>query len=177
MIHSTSNIKAYQNAQAENKASKSEELETIKEAHKESQARAFVQMMSEVQSSAMRKSEAKSFEIRYQEFQEFLDGIGYEGKPLASLNQDEAEELVSEDGFFGIKKTSERIAQFVMMGANGDEELLREGRKGVLQGLKEAEAIWGGSLPEISYETMEKAVNMIDQALKDGGFSVLDEKV
>jgi hypothetical protein len=177
MIEPTSNIKAYQNALVDNKASRSEELETIKEAHRESQARVFTQIMSEVQSSAVRKSEENSFEIRYQEFQEFLDGIGYEGEALASLNQEEAAELVSEDGFFGIKKTSERIAQFVMMGANGDEELLREGRKGVLQGLKEAESIWGGSLPEISYETIEKAVDMIDQALKDGGFSVLDEKV
>jgi len=176
MISSTHNVKAYQATQME-KTSKSEQLEEIKEAHKDAKAKQFAQIMSEVQSFVATKVEESSFEVQYQEFQEFLEGIGYEGKPIASLSQDEAAELVSEDGFFGIKQTSERISQFVILGAGGDEELLREGRRGVLQGLKEAEEMWGGKLPDISYETMDKTVAMIDQALKDGGFSVLDEKV
>ena len=49
-----------------------------------------------------------------------LSDIGYNGKPIAELSQDEAAELVSEDGFFGIAKTSERIANFVINGAGDD---------------------------------------------------------
>ena len=113
----------------------------------------------------------------YQDFQDFLKGIGYDGKPIAELSKDEASELVSEDGIFGIKQTSERIANFVINGAGGDEKLMRAGREGMLQGFKEAEAIWGGELPEISQITMAKATEMVDKAMHDLGFSILNEEV
>ena len=61
------------------------------------------------------------FAQAYGDFQSFLSGIGYEGKPIAELSQEEAAELVSEDGLFGIKQTSERIANFVINGAGGNE--------------------------------------------------------
>ncbi|QFR49576.1 hypothetical protein FJR48_07445 [Sulfurimonas lithotrophica] len=113
----------------------------------------------------------------YEEFQNFLSEIGYSGKPIAELSQDEAAELVSEDGFFGIKQTSERIANFVINGANGDEKLLRAGREGMLEGFKQAEQMWGGELPEISQKTMKAATEMVDKAMTDLGFSIIDESV
>ena len=61
------------------------------------------------------------FQKNYEEFQSFLSSIGYDGKPIAELTQDEAAELVSDDGFFGIDKTAERIANFVIQGSGGDE--------------------------------------------------------
>lgn len=45
-----------------------------------------------------------------------LSDIGYNGKPIAELTQDEAAELVSEDGFFGIAKNGGSIANFVING-------------------------------------------------------------
>lgn len=176
MININSNAHAYQAAKSDN-ISKTKDVEEIKELHKESKAKQFAQIMSEVQSFVKGKAEESSFEVQYQEFQEFLEGIEYDGPAIASLSQEEAAELVSEDGFFGVKQTSVRIAEFVIAGAGGDEELLREGRKGILQGFKEAEEMWGGKLPDIAYETIDKAVAMVDQALIDGGFSVLNETV
>ncbi len=176
MININSNVHAYQTTKSEH-ASKSKDVEAIKEMHEESKARQYAQLMSEVQAFVGAKTEDRSFEVQYQEFQDFLEGIEYEGPSIASLSQEEAAELVSEDGFFGIKQTSERIAQFVISGSGEDEELLREGRKGILQGFKDAEEMWGGKLPDIAYETIEKAVAMVDQALIDGGFSVLNETV
>ncbi len=170
------NIHAYQATQVQRK-DKSEEVEAIKEAHKESQAKQFTQLMSEVQSFVSVKVEKNDVEARHEEFQDFLKGIGYEGPSIALLSEEEAAELVSEDGFFGVTQTSERIANFVISGANGDEELLREGRKGILQGLKDAEEVWGGKLPDISYETIDKAVAMVDAVLVENGFSILSETV
>lgn len=106
-----------------------------------------------------------------------LSDIGYNGKPIAELSQDEAAELVSEDGFFGIAKTSERIANFVINGAGDDLEKLQAGRRGMLQGFNEAEALWGEKLPEISYTTMEKALAMVDARISELGGSVLDTSV
>lgn len=157
-------------------SSRTKQVEEIKETHKESQAARLTQLMSEVQSLVEAKSSNSSFEITHQEFQDFLGSIGYDGKVIASLSKDEAADLVSEDGFFGVTQTSERIAGFVIAGAGGDEALLREGRKGILQGFDDAEAMWGEKLPEISYETINKAVEMIDKALVEAGYSVLDEK-
>lgn len=175
MININAKTYAFEATKSEN-SSRSKELEEIKEVHKESKATQFAQIMSEVQSFVTAKTEESSFEVDYQKFKDFLAEVGYEGEPIASLSKEEAAELVSEDGFFGVKETSQRISQFVISGAGGDEELLREGRKGMLQGLKEAEQMWGGKLPDIAYETMDKAIAMVDKALVDGGFSVLDEK-
>jgi len=113
----------------------------------------------------------------YKEFQQLLDDIGYKGKNIADLSQDEAKELVSEDGFFGIKQTSQRIAEFVIKGANGNEELLKSGLEGVKRGFKEAEEMWGGKLPDISYETIKQAKELIQQEMAKLGYSVLDTKV
>lgn len=118
-----------------------------------------------------------SFEQDYQEFQSFLQEAGYEGKPIASLSQEEAGELVAEDGFFGIEQTSQRIADFVLNGAGGDEELLRAGREGMLQGFEQAQEAWGSQkLPDISQQTMQKAVEIIDMAMNDMGFSILNKE-
>jgi len=176
MIGSTNSLHAYQ-ANIIEQSSKSKKLEEIQETHKATQAIQFTQMMAEVQSVIETKTQEDNFELEYQRFQDFLEEVGYEGKAIASLSQEEAIELVSKEGFFGVKQTSERIADFVISAAGSDEELLRQGRKGIIQGFQEAEKMWGGKLPDISYETIDKAVAMIDKALTDGGFSVLDEKV
>ncbi len=60
------------------------------------------------------------------------------------------------------------------MGAGDDVDKLRAGREGILRGFQEAESMWGGKLPDISYETINKAVEMIDQRLGSLGVSILD---
>lgn len=112
----------------------------------------------------------------YKDFQGFLSDVGYEGKPIAELSQDEAAALVSEDGIFGIKQTSERIANFVINGSGGDESMMRAGREGMIQGFKDAEKMWGGELPEISQKTITKAIEMVDMAMNDLGFSILNKE-
>ena len=103
-----------------------------------------------------------------------LADIDYDGKPIGELTQSKAKELVSEDGFFGVTQTSERIANFVLIGAGDDVDKLKAGREGILRGFKEAEDMWGGKLPDISYESINKAVEMIDARLSDFGASILD---
>ena len=116
------------------------------------------------------------FTKNYEDFKSFLNDIGYEGKPIAELSQDEAAELISEDGLFGVKQTSKRIANFVINGAGGDEDRLRAGREGMLQGFKMAEEMWGGELPEISQQTMAKSIEMVDKAMHDLGFSLINQE-
>jgi hypothetical protein len=118
-------------------------------------------------------SESKA-EVKRQADTLTLADIGYSGKPIAELSQEEAKALVSEDGFFGIAQTSERIADFVLMGAGDDIEKLKAGREGILRGFDEAEELWGGKLPDISYTTIEKAVEMIDARLSELNAPIID---
>ena len=122
-----------------------------------------LQMMSESKTETTKQADIFS-----------LSDIGYEGKAIGDLSQDEATELVADDGFFGVTQTSERIANFVLMGAGDDVDMLKAGREGILKGFEEAEAMWGGKLPDISYESINKSVEMIDKKLGELGASVVD---
>lgn len=155
------------------KISKDEAKEIKEQIQKSANEMAF--QSASVQSSLLRKED--DFAKEYDAFQTFLQEIGYEGKPIAELSQEEASALVAEDGFFGVEQTSQRIADFVINGAGGDEEMLRAGREGMLRGFKEAEEMWGGELLEISQETMKKALELVDKAMYDLGYSVLDTEV
>ncbi len=94
-----------------------------------------------------------------------LKNIGYEGKPITELSQDEAKDLVSEDGFFGVKQTSDRVSNFVFSFAGDDLELLQKGREGIVQGFEDAKKMFGGELPEISYKTQERTLSLIDEKI------------
>ena len=102
-----------------------------------------------------------------------LKNIGYEGKPITELTPDEAKELVSEDGFFGITQTSDRVANFVFSFAGDDLELLQKGREGIVQGFEEAKKMFGGELPEISYKTQERTLALIDEKINRDRKSVV----
>ncbi len=98
----------------------------------------------------------------------------YNGNPISELTTEEAAELVSDKGYFGVSQTSQRIIDFVLKGAGDDIERLKSGREGILQGFKEAEKAWGGKLPEISYETLAKSLESIDEKIRKNGGSVVD---
>lgn len=94
-----------------------------------------------------------------------LKDIGYEGKPITELTQDEASSLISENGFFGVTQTSDRVSNFVFSFAGDDLDLLQKGRDGIVQGFEEAKKLFGGELPEISYKTQERTLSLIDEKI------------
>ncbi|MDH1975656.1 hydrogenase-4 component G [Aliarcobacter butzleri] len=95
-----------------------------------------------------------------------LSDLGYQGKPILQLSQDEATKLVSEDGFFGVTQTSDRVAGFVLSFSGDNLDILQKGREGIVKGFEEAEKLFGGQLPEISYKTQERTLALIDEKIK-----------
>lgn len=95
--------------------------------------------------------------------------IGYTGKNPLAMNSDELNALISEDGFFGVANTANRIADFVINGAGDDLEKLQKGFEGMKQGFAEAERMWGGSLPQISQETIDKAIEKVSARIEELG--------
>lgn len=103
-----------------------------------------------------------------------LASIGYNGKSLNELSSDETNDLISENGFFGIANTVDRIASFVLNGAGDDIEKLKAGREGVAKGFEDAKKIWGGELPEISQKTIKKTLETLDKKIAELGGNVLN---
>lgn len=96
-----------------------------------------------------------------------LSAIGYTGKPITELSQNEAKELVSDEGFFGVTQTSDRVSSFVIGLSGNDVEALKESRRGIVEGFEEAEKMWGGQLPDISYETQERTLKIVDEKIAE----------
>ena len=95
--------------------------------------------------------------------------IGYTGKNIFAMNSTELNALVSEDGFFGIENTASRIADFVIKGAGDDIEKLKKGFEGMKKGFAQAEKIWGDKLPQISQDTIDKAIEKVSARIQELG--------
>lgn len=102
--------------------------------------------------------------------------LGYNGKNPLAMNTDELNQLISEEGFFGIDNTANRIADFVIKGAGNDVEKLKKGLEGIKQGFEQAEKIWGGELPQISQDTIEATIKKVSDRIDKLGGKTLDLK-
>ena len=81
---------------------------------------------------------------------------------LATVTPVQAQDLVSEDGYFGVKQTSERIFQFAVGIAGGDTSRIAAIKEGIDKGFAEAKKAFGDWLPDISYETYDAVMQKLD---------------
>lgn len=93
---------------------------------------------------------------------EFQTSNGNQEIDISNLSQEEATELIGEDGYFGVGQTSDRIVDFAISLAGGDPSRLAAIKEGVEKGFSEALDAFGGSLPDISYETYDAVMNKLD---------------
>jgi len=113
-------------------------------------------------------AKVNSSSLNYQKTE--INGSSHSIK-IEGLTQEEAKQLVSDDGFFGVDQTAKRVFDYVIKGAKDDPELLKAGREGVVQGLKDAEEEWGGKLPDIAYQTQAKTLSMLDEYMAKLGIN------
>ena len=74
----------------------------------------------------------------------------------------QAKEDVSEDGYYGVKQTSQRLFDFASALAGDDVEKMKEMQAAMEKGYKNAEKAWGGKLPDICQETLDAANKLFD---------------
>lgn len=135
----------------------------------------ILQFMSQTQTAARQSLADQNAIVHFNQLsKEDMASLSYNGSPISELSVEKANELISSDGYFGIEKTAQRIADFVLKGAGDDIERLKAGREGVLNGFAAAEKAWGGKLPDISYETLAKSLSSIDEKIREQGESVVD---
>lgn len=83
----------------------------------------------------------------------------------------QAEKDIAEDGYWGVKQTSERILDFATALTGGDPSKIEEMRDAFKKGYAQAEKTWGGELPEISKQTYDAVMTGFDKMAEEAGLT------
>jgi len=81
---------------------------------------------------------------------------------LGTLTPEAATELISEDGYFGVEKTSQRIVDFAISAFGSDPAKLAQMKDAIEKGFQDAAAVFNGSLPDISHQTYAAVMEKLD---------------
>lgn len=86
----------------------------------------------------------------------------------------QAQADIAEDGYWGVKQTSDRIIQFATALTGGDPDKIEEMREAFKKGYAQAEKTWGGQLPEISRQTYDAVIKKFDDMAAEAGLTVTE---
>ena len=92
----------------------------------------------------------------------FLKGV-QDQLTMEDITPAQAQELIGEDGYYGVKQTSERILDMAKGFANADPEVLEKMAAAIEKGFELAKQALGGSLPGICQETYEAVKKGLDE--------------
>lgn len=93
---------------------------------------------------------------------QFREGILDGSITVDEATAKQAAEDISEDGYWGVKQTSERILDFAKALTGNDPNKAEAMREAIQKGFKEAAKLWGDELPEISQKTYDAVMKGID---------------
>lgn len=74
----------------------------------------------------------------------------------------EAKDAISEDGYWGVKQTSQRIFDFAVSLSGGDSEKMEEMLSAFKKGFEQATKSWGKDLPDISSQTYDAVLQKFE---------------
>lgn len=78
----------------------------------------------------------------------------------------QAQKDISEDGYYGVKQTSQRLFDFASALAGDDVDKMKEMQKAMEKGFKQATKTWGKELPSICKETINAANKLFEDYYK-----------
>lgn len=84
-------------------------------------------------------------------------------KGLTPEVQAGAQDAISEDGYWGVKQTSERIVTFGKALVGGDPSRVEEMRDAFIKGYEAVAKAWSSALPEISQQTFDAVMKLFDE--------------
>lgn len=89
-------------------------------------------------------------------------------KDIMNNSPEEAQKAISADGEWGVNKTAGRLLDFAIALSGGDPEKIDLLRNAVQKGFNAAAKVWGGALPGICYDTLQKVMDGFDEWAKSG---------
>lgn len=75
--------------------------------------------------------------------------------------------LTAENGYFGVKQTSDRIFNFAAGVAGNDLEKLQSAKEGIEKGFEKVRGIFGANLPEITNRTHDAVMEKMDAYISE----------
>lgn len=93
---------------------------------------------------------------------EFWAKLAKGGFSVDVAAKEEAQKAISEDGYYGVKQTSQRIFDFASALAGDDEEKMKKMEAAFEKGFKQATKAWGKDLPSISNQTYDAVKNLFN---------------
>ncbi len=82
------------------------------------------------------------------------------------LTKSQAQQDIGEDGYWGVKQTSQRLFDFAYALAGDDVEKMKKMQAAMEKGFKMAAGKWGGELPGICGQTREAANKLFEDYYK-----------
>lgn len=74
----------------------------------------------------------------------------------------DAKDAISEDGYWGVNQTSQRIFDFAVSLSGGDSEKMDKMLEAFKKGFSQATKAWGKNLPDISSQTYDAVIKKFD---------------
>jgi hypothetical protein len=74
----------------------------------------------------------------------------------------QAQQDISEDGYYGVSQTSQRMFDFASALAGDDVDKMKEMQEAMQEGFKQATAAWGKDLPDICQQTLDAANQLFE---------------
>ncbi len=75
----------------------------------------------------------------------------------------QAQKDIGEDGYWGVKQTSDRLVEMAQALSGGDATKADEMIKAIKKGYDQAAEAWGGELPDICQKTIDAATEKLNQ--------------
>jgi len=83
--------------------------------------------------------------------------------PVDEETRLQAQKDIAEDGYWGIEQTSERLVSFAKALAGGDPAKADLMIEAVKKGFSLAEKAWGGALPQICRDTLDRTISKLEE--------------
>ena len=94
-----------------------------------------------------------------------------------AVTKAQAQKDIGEDGYWGVKQTSQRLFDFASALAGDDVEQMKKMQAAMDRGFKQATKAWGRELPSISWDTMDAANKLFDDYYKSKESAGTNKKI
>lgn len=111
------------------------------------------QLMAIVQQ--MMSKQATSFSVANDDEDSIWRFLAKGDYTVDAATKEQAQKDVSEDGYYGVKQTSERLFDFASALAGDDVEKMKKMQSAIEEGYQQATKSWGKDLPDICKDTLE----------------------
>jgi hypothetical protein len=96
-------------------------------------------------------------------FQDILSNEGYEGKPFIEFNQEDIKKIISEGGFLGIEKVSDRLSNNIINMSNNDFNNIEYIKQSFIESFLSAKYIFDEQVDDVGFDILRETILKVDR--------------